>query len=79
MNKSSLNNQTQLIDLTMSKSRYELEISNMQLECSAIFDYEEKSKLVYELYCKKLLFKCFAGWVNITMYESEDEENQESF
>lgn len=60
----------------MGNSKFDLDISSMQLECSAIFDLEEKSKLVNELYLKKLLFKCFAGWVSNTIYEECVETSQ---
>lgn len=57
----------------MGMSRYEYDMSNLQLECSAVLDIKEKTKLVQELYQKKLMFKCFAGWANIAMSFSDDE------
>lgn len=61
----------------LSMSRYEYDLSNLQLECSAVLDFKEKTKLVRELYCKKLMFKCFAGWANMAMSFSEDEPSQD--
>lgn len=45
----------------------------MAIECSAVMDFKEKKRLVTELYCKKLLFKCFASWANVALCE-EDED-----
>ena len=38
---------------------------------------KEKKRLVYDLYCKKLMFKCFAGWANIAMTVSDEELSSE--
>lgn len=59
--------------MTLGNSKFEMDMSNMQLSCSMIFDLEEKSKLVYELYCKKIMFKCFANWANYQYYESSED------
>lgn len=60
-------------EISLGMSRYEYDLSNLQLECSAVLDIKEKTKLVRELYCKKLMFKCFAGWANTAMSLSDDE------
>ena len=60
-------------EISMGMSRYEYDVSNLQLECSAVLDIKEKTKLVRELYCKKLMFKCFAGWANMAMSFSDEE------
>ena len=41
-------------------------------------DFKEKKRLISELYCKKLLFKCFASWVNVALCVSE-EDDQNNF
>ena len=51
-------------------------MSVMRVDCSAVMDVKEKMRLVYELYCKKLMFKCFMGWINGVMSVSEDEEEE---
>lgn len=63
-------------DLTLGGSRYEQDLSNLQFECSVVIDMKEKKRLVAELYCKKLMFKCFAQWAN-TMLDSSDYEPEE--
>lgn len=62
--------------MTNFSSKYEQDMSQIQLECSAVLDFKEKKRLVLELYQKKMLYKCFAGWVNIAFYQEEDEENE---
>lgn len=62
-------------DISMGMSRFEYDMSNLQLECSAVLDFKEKTKLVQELYFKKLMFKCFAGWANLAMSVSDDDES----
>ena len=39
-----------------------------------MMDLEEKKRLVIDLYQKKLMYKCFAGWANQTFSVSDDEE-----
>ena len=39
-----------------------------------LVDRKQKQRLVYELYCKKLMFKCFANWANEALsYDDNDE------
>jgi hypothetical protein len=60
-------------EISMGMSRYEQDLSNLQLECSAVLDIKEKTKLVRELYSKKLMFKCFASWANLVVSFSDEE------
>ena len=57
------------------QSRYEQDISQLQIECSIIVDRKQKKRLVYELYCKKLMYKCFANWANYAMSLGDNEED----
>lgn len=40
-------------------------------------DIKEKKRLVADLYCKKLMFKCFAEWANQALSLSEDEDERD--
>jgi hypothetical protein len=37
-------------------------------------DIKEKTRLVTELYCKKLMYKCFVGWSDVALSVSDDED-----
>ncbi|CDW82538.1 UNKNOWN [Stylonychia lemnae] len=71
-------NTLQNCDLTMgiNQSRFEQDLSNLQIECTQVQDYNEKKRLVTELYLKKLLYKCFVCWGNQALCVSEDEEER---
>ena len=66
-------------DLTYFSSKFDQDVSNLQLECSAVIDIEEKNRLVFELYNKKILFKCFAGWANQALCISDEEEDENDY
>eukprot|EP00347_Sterkiella_histriomuscorum_P007549 403348494 len=67
-------NQTIQNDQTMgnNQSRYEQDLSNLQLECSLVQDYKEKKRLVTELYQKKMLYRIFVSWGNLALCVSDE-------
>ena len=49
----------------------------MAIECSVVMNYQEKKRLVSELYQKKMLFKCFMSWADMALEISDESEDED--